>query len=956
MLIFLFAALAIGGPVGTAAADDLTVTRTDLQGPDGTEAFGRKVTVLSNGNYVVVDEGWDIEGTENVGAIFVYNGETDQLISTQTGKSAGDHHGVHIVPLGNGNFVLASPFFDHGDLADAGAVTLVDGSQAATRSTSVANSLVGTAENQHLGASTDVTVHDVWVLRNSNYVVTNPSWGNTGVAGPGAVTWGSGTSGVSGEISSSNSLIGTTPGDFDNVRVWALRSGNYVVTSPQWDNGEIIDAGAATWADGYSGVVGQISVEKSLIGTFEDEQVGTHLTLLRNGNYVIQNGDYADEIGGNCNNCVLSATWANEYRGIAGPVSSANSLMSTGSNSAMSVLRLLNGNYVVSRPGWNRGDAKAAGAVTWGDGMGGLAGEVSVENSLVGTHENDQVGDYMTALRNGNFVVLSQRWNGGIGAATWGDGSAPLVGDVSPVNSLTGPPEYAEGIGQWDATPLSNGNFLVSSNLRTQADGLERAQNCGMITWANGASGAMGQRSVDNSFSAPDEDCFVLTLANGNYVIYQPGWSEADGAPRVGAATWADGNIGIVGSATTLNSLVGRHDWDFKTGSLIASDTGNYVVSNPLWDADDAVDAGAVTWVNGATGLVGEVTPENSLVGRVEGDCVGGNVPRCNDTEAFNAGGVSFLRSGNLVVSSPFWNADDIVNAGAVTWVNGDIGITGPVTAQNSLIGGSAEDRVGERTDHFRDGNYIVLSGRWNSDTLTDAGAATWVDGAVGIVGNVSSNNSLTGFKVFESEGPNDSGDWVTGLIQQDASFVAKLPRVCTFCGTGGVVAIAGRGLVGPVSSSDSATIAPAEVGNPIDDISVGNPFDYIDHSGRRLTSNGAIPVPTSANLVVLLQIAGLPLSDLDADGIADELEITLYGTDPNNPDSDDDGAADGADAFPLDPRERSDTDGDGVGDNSDYFPNDPSRWAMAVPAMTQALLLVLVFCLGLIGRRRLLS
>ncbi len=56
---------------------------------------------------------------------------------------------------------------------------------------------------------------------------------------------------------------------------------------------------------------------------------------------------------------------------------------------------------------------------------------------------------------------------------------------------------------------------------------------------------------------------------------------------------------------------------------------------------------------------------------------------------------------------------------------------------------------------------------------------------------------------------------------------------------------------------------------------------------------------------------------DDDNDGIIDTNEPVL-GTDPLNPDSDNDGCLDGADDFPLNPQECIDTDGDGIGDNQD--------------------------------------
>ena len=50
-------------------------------------------------------------------------------------------------------------------------------------------------------------------LSNGNYVVRSAYWDNGAATNAGAVTWGSGTTGVSGVVSSSNSLVGSTSND-----------------------------------------------------------------------------------------------------------------------------------------------------------------------------------------------------------------------------------------------------------------------------------------------------------------------------------------------------------------------------------------------------------------------------------------------------------------------------------------------------------------------------------------------------------------------------------------------------------------------------------------------------------------------------------------------------------------------------------------------------------------------
>src|SRR4030095_12306442 len=84
----------------------------------------------------------------------------------------------------------------------------------------------------------------------------------------GAATWGNGTTGLTGTVSAANSLIGSKAGD--NIGIGgaiALANGNYVVRSTGWDNGSIVDAGALTWGSGTTGVTGTVSVANSMAGT-----------------------------------------------------------------------------------------------------------------------------------------------------------------------------------------------------------------------------------------------------------------------------------------------------------------------------------------------------------------------------------------------------------------------------------------------------------------------------------------------------------------------------------------------------------------------------------------------------------------------------------------------------------------------------------------------------------------
>ena len=164
----------------------------------------------------------------------------------------------------------------------------------------------------------------------------------------------------------------------------------------------------------------------------------------------------------------------------------------------------------------------------------------------------------------------------------------------------------------------------------------------------NGQTGAL----ISTLTAAPGTFQFTVTaLTNGNFVVIGDG-----------TVTWGSGTTGIGGIVNAANSLVASE----STPTVTPLGNGNYVVDFAGWENF----TGAVTWGNGTTGTVGNVSSANSLVGSNAGDDVG-------------SGGVTALPNGNYVVDSAIWNNDQ----GAVTWASGATGITGTISAANSLVG-----------------------------------------------------------------------------------------------------------------------------------------------------------------------------------------------------------------------------------------------------------------------------
>ncbi len=239
------------------------------------------------------------------------------------------------------------------------------------------NSLVGSTANDQVGNG------GVTALSNGNYVVSSPNWDNGAASRCRGGDVGQRDDGLHGAVSTSNSLVGSTANDCVGYGVTALSNGNYVVSSRTWDNGAATDAGAVTWGSGTTGCTGVVSGHQQPGG---------------------QHGERHGRQSG--------------------------------------VTALSNGNYVVSSPDWDNGAASDAGAVTWGSGTAGCTGVVTATNSLVGNQANDQVGFGVTALSNGNYVVSNPYWDNGAasdaGAVTLGNGATGVVGPITATNSVLG--------------------------------------------------------------------------------------------------------------------------------------------------------------------------------------------------------------------------------------------------------------------------------------------------------------------------------------------------------------------------------------------------------------------------------------------------------------------------------------------------------------------------------------
>jgi hypothetical protein len=608
----------------------LVSTLTGSTPGDGIGSGG--VFALPGGNFVVCSPEFDDGVIVQAGAVTWVNGSTGlsgtvNASNSLVGATADDRVGREAVlstfeirpavtVLASGNYVVATPGWDNGAFMDAGAVTWCSGTAATTGAVSASNSLVGSTAWDRIGAPGDHGKAGVFALPGGNYVVVSPDWSNGSARWAGAATWGSGSSGVKGPISASNSLVGGTQNSLiGSGGVTILANGNYVVSSPYCYKGTTANVGAATWGSGGTGVKGVVSTTNSLMGSRVNDHVSNNgITVLTNGNYVVNSPEWDSGTKGNAG----AATWGNGASGVKGAVSGTNSLVgsSAGDYVGYTSTALTNGHYVVGSP-YRKG---GFGAATWGNGATGVKGAITATNSLLGT-AGVGAGGRIVALTNGHYVVVSsynQPSGYNLGAVTWCNGTAATTGTVSAANSLTGVSEN-DYVGS-NILPLSNGNYVVGSEFFDHG-GIQGAEDAGAATWCSGTAVTSDVVSAANSLvgsSWRDEvgkRGYLYALAGGNYVVASPGWNLSQSVQNAGAVTWGNGNGGTTGPISASNSLIGGRSSDEVGMKLIVLENGNYVTFTPDWDLNGGDRYGAITWGSAASGVSGPITRLNSLIG-----------------------------------------------------------------------------------------------------------------------------------------------------------------------------------------------------------------------------------------------------------------------------------------------------------------------------------------------------
>lgn len=684
--------------------------------------------------------------------------------SSLVGAAPGDDIGGSFIrPLGGNSVAVVSPSFN----SNRGAITMVTpDTLRGTVSTSI--SLVGANQGDRLGADPRFNTHSLQDLGGGNWAVRsdNGGFGSITILHAGAP--------VKGVVGANNSLIGDVSGDAigDDGLLQLGNSNIWRTTSTLWHGGK----GAVTWIDSTTTPKGVVDGSNSLLGV----AVGD----LGNGNARFSSLGAGRLLLFSENGGAGAVTYVNPTSLPVGLVDSSNSLVGSLStdqighnvNGGSRNFDILGNKFVIYSPKWNLD----AGAVTFGDVTTGLTpGVVSLSTSLIGASSGDRVGDAHILTFGARFGLLKSG-GGGAGAITPIDTLASMTGTVDSSNSLVGV-GASDNIGG-DGINLLEGSTVAIISSHWTAPGAKA--DAGAVTLFDAATGTFngtavamaGQISITNSLVGTEANDLVggagVSLAyvdaNGQFVfaVQSPDWANTPSVPRAGALTWFKQTDSLIGDVPSTNSLFGAST-DDQVGSSVPFINGLGFSSSGVYQISSGNFGNAIVYVptfnNGAGAIVhidgsvapptGVISASNALIGSTAGDEIG-------------SGGILDIGSGKYIVLSPKWDNFSSADAGAITIVDANAGVTGAVGSANSLIGDQFNDRLGAiQPNQLDTGSLLFRTPTWHGGT----GAVTFVNLSSGqLLGDtdfgatLSSSNSLVGDRAGDNVGANGSLSEIT--------------------------------------------------------------------------------------------------------------------------------------------------------------------------------------------------
>jgi len=632
-------------------------------------SFGSLVN--ANGDRLFPSPNASAGGLAQAGAVILFDVELGVEIGRTGGISANELFG-QTLSLVSGNFVVRSPLADAGGNADAGSVAVVDGA-------------TGTLLNRINGASAGERFGDIanfFLTAPDTFLVRAPGADAGGQADAGSVVLMSALSGD--EL---GRVEGGAAGDRfgDVVDFFGLPAGTYLVRADDADTGGLTDNGTAVLVDAATGLeIGRAS------GLADGDRLGQRAPVLRgSGNYFLQVPEAS--IGGNAQAGSLVLVDGSDGTRI-GSVD-GNSANERFAEFIDTFTLGFNDVLVTSTDHDNGALADAGGVFVVADVE--LGGGAILRGSTLGVSAGERFGSFgFTPVGSAGLAFRSP--DADIGG-NMDAGSVVLVSRAA--GTELGRVDGGSAGEQLGLNPIDtrfNGNYFIRSPF-ADPGGIGDA---GTVILADGASGnEIGRVDGDTAGERFGSFFDAFSLLNGDLLVF----SEDHGGTAGLVAQLAASDLG--GGDILRGSIAGGQAGDRvgRFGAFVLPD-GNYVVRAPEVGFGSDLEVGSVFVVEGASGA--------ELL-RIDGDTPN---ERLGDLVDF-----FFLPAGDeFVIRSPAHGGED---GGAVFFVDAYAG------ALVNTFTGDPGDRAGSDPLLFTQTGNIIVPMPSSDDAAIDAGAVAVLDG-----------------------------------------------------------------------------------------------------------------------------------------------------------------------------------------------------------------------------------
>jgi len=284
---------------------------------------------------------------------------------------------------------------------------------------------------------------------------------------------------------------------------------------------------------------------------------------------------------------------------------------------------------------------------------------------------------------------------------TWLDGVTYTANNTSATHTITG--GAANGCDSIITLNLTVNNSATSTDV---------ISSCTPVTWIDGNTySANNTSATHNIVNGAANGCDSLVTLN--LTILNPA-NGTDTRSECGSLTWIDGNTYSANNTSATHNIV--------NGAANGCDslvTLNLTILNSANGTDTRSECGSLTWIDGNTYSANNSSATHNIVNGA-------------------ANGCDSLVTLNLTILNSTTGTDTRSECGSLTWIDGNTYSANNTSATHNIVNGAANG-----CDSLVTLNLTILNSTTGTDTRSECGSLTWIDGNTYSANNSSATHNI---------------------------------------------------------------------------------------------------------------------------------------------------------------------------------------------------------------------